>query len=237
MTRHFDSDSALWHALDLMSSRLFAIALSDNFEEMDWSVSANQRALPKHLFRFDNAKDIKKIPTQPGWIELGMILGKWEWLWECGLLFKQLHQLVGHYNLLLELGLRLVLIVMPQRYLLGRECYVIRNFAYAFIIACRRYSIHSPVLHDVAELAYVRGVSMTFGKHLIHGIPLAFLGKYAVTVLIGSLQQGQNSFLYLLFRSMKAGPLLRLFAQPTDTPSLTRWQPKHPEKANFPCVF
>jgi hypothetical protein len=61
-----------------MLPRLFAIALSDNFEEMDWSVSANQRALPKHLFRFDNAKDIKKIPTQPGWIELGMILGKWE---------------------------------------------------------------------------------------------------------------------------------------------------------------
>ena len=27
---------------------------------------------------FDTTKDIKKIPTQPGWIELGMILGKWE---------------------------------------------------------------------------------------------------------------------------------------------------------------
>ena len=32
----------------------------------------------KRLFRFDDAKDIKKIPTQPGWIELGMLLGKWE---------------------------------------------------------------------------------------------------------------------------------------------------------------
>ena len=30
------------------------------------------------LFPFDIAKDIKKFPTQPGWIELGMILGKWE---------------------------------------------------------------------------------------------------------------------------------------------------------------
>lgn len=29
----------------------------------------------KPLFRSDNAKDIKKIPTQPGWIELGMM---WE---------------------------------------------------------------------------------------------------------------------------------------------------------------
>ena len=30
------------------------------------------------LFPFRIAKDIKKFPTQPGWIELGMIWGKWE---------------------------------------------------------------------------------------------------------------------------------------------------------------
>lgn len=29
----------------------------------------------KGLFPFDIAKDIKKFPTQPGWIELGMV---WE---------------------------------------------------------------------------------------------------------------------------------------------------------------
>ena len=36
----------------------------------------------KRLFRFDDAKDIKKIPFQPLGIEKGMILGKWEWFWE-----------------------------------------------------------------------------------------------------------------------------------------------------------
>ena len=35
-------------------------------------------ALPVPLVILYNAKDTKKIPTQPGWIELGMILGKWE---------------------------------------------------------------------------------------------------------------------------------------------------------------
>ena len=39
-------------------------------------------ALPVSLVFLYNAKDTKKIPTQPGWIELGMILGKWEWFWE-----------------------------------------------------------------------------------------------------------------------------------------------------------
>ena len=32
----------------------------------------------KALFRSGDAKEYKKFPTQPGWIELGMILGKWE---------------------------------------------------------------------------------------------------------------------------------------------------------------
>ena len=47
-----------------------------------WFVQHVKERCRKWLFPFDNAKDTKKIPTQPGWIELGMILGKWEWFWE-----------------------------------------------------------------------------------------------------------------------------------------------------------
>ena len=39
------------------------------------NMSRSAVGVAERLFRFDNAKDAKKIPTQPGWIELGMI---WE---------------------------------------------------------------------------------------------------------------------------------------------------------------
>ena len=75
--------------------------------------------------------------------------------------FRAIPSASCHYDLLLELGLRLVLIVMPQRNLIGRNQDLIGYFPDVLIGTCRRYSIHPPVLHDVAELAYVVGVSIT----------------------------------------------------------------------------
>ena len=47
----------------------------------DWFFRLYQHVKEHHRKRLSpsgDAKDIKKIPTQPGWIELGMIWGKWE---------------------------------------------------------------------------------------------------------------------------------------------------------------
>ena len=62
----------------------------------------------KGLFCSGDAKEYKKFPTQPGWIELGTILGKWERFWEWGLLFEHFQQPYGHCNPLLKLGLCLI---------------------------------------------------------------------------------------------------------------------------------
>ena len=86
MTRHFDSDSALWHALDLMSSRLFAIALSDNFEKNGLVCISKSKSTAEALVSFRQCKGHKKNPnsTRLDWIgndigKMGMILGMWSY--------------------------------------------------------------------------------------------------------------------------------------------------------------